>query len=81
MTGSLGLVLLGWWLIHVDTTLYPIMTINRKEKKRKSEEPKPHRVRRGAPQRFRIASVNVGTMNGRANEIVEMLERRSVDIL
>ncbi|XP_057317637.1 uncharacterized protein LOC130662734 [Hydractinia symbiolongicarpus] len=30
--------------------------------------------------RLRMASVNVGTLRGRAGEVVEMLERRSVDM-
>ena len=48
MTGSLGLVYLGRRLNHIDKS-NPIMTAQSKEKKRKSEEPKSHRVRRAAP--------------------------------
>ena len=29
---------------------------------------------------LRMASINVGTLRGRADEVVEMLERRSVDV-
>ena len=30
--------------------------------------------------RLRVGTVNVGTMSGRANEVVEMLTRREVDV-
>ena len=30
---------------------------------------------------FRLCSLNVGTLRGRFGEIVEMLERRSIDVL
>ena len=29
---------------------------------------------------LRMASINVGTLRGRAGDVVEMLERRSVDV-
>lgn len=33
------------------------------------------------PEPFRIASLNVGTMRGKSNEIAEVLSRRKVDLL
>ena len=32
------------------------------------------------PQNFRIASLNVGTLRGRADEVVETMSRRKVDL-
>ena len=32
------------------------------------------------PEHFRIGSINVGTMRGKANEVVETISRRKIDL-
>ncbi len=59
---------------------HPTMGENPSTVIKQSHQHSPFQMQNSDNKHFRAATINVGTMKGRSGEIVEMLERRRVDV-